>query len=344
VLLSTRRNCPRAGLRVATAIAILLGVNRDRAGSPADPRVVGLLAARSRDFRSGMVRPGHTYAMVARRWKRYEIDVADVLRSRVNDDAVVEEDVHLPTGDGRTRQVDVVIREPVAGMADALVIVDAKERSRKIGAPEVERFVGTMKDVGADYGLIVSSNGFTKGAFQRRDKERGVVLETMLRADLETWSPPQTRHLTLGVPTQEVGRALDVLTEARVRARPTTWGGLEETGESAIQVLRHFGTPNPDPDVELAWWASVRTVLDQAGITSRHLAHGVTFSGGTPKSRWVIVKHDGAPLPSPLKILAASVEDAQSQLHEMEDEFGLSTGSLTIDQHPTWDDGAAMPT
>lgn len=61
--------------------------------------------------------------------------------------------------------------------------VDAKDRKRPVDIKEVESFEGMMKDVGAQRGFIICSNGHTKAAKRRAQDHIGIKLITAEQID-----------------------------------------------------------------------------------------------------------------------------------------------------------------
>ncbi|MBA3402294.1 MAG: restriction endonuclease, partial [Actinobacteria bacterium] len=59
---------------------------------------------------------------------------------------------------GRKRQIDVLIRLPLADMGEELMVVDCKRYGSKVDVKDVEAFVGLVEDVGAAMGLLVTTD------------------------------------------------------------------------------------------------------------------------------------------------------------------------------------------
>lgn len=68
---------------------------------------------------------------------------------------------------GSTRQIDVLVEDMRYSPRASRIIVDAKMRGRRIDIKNVEEFEGMMRDCGASHGVIVCTNGATKGAIRR---------------------------------------------------------------------------------------------------------------------------------------------------------------------------------
>lgn len=96
-------------------------------------------------------------------WRQYETEVFEEIVS-LYPEAEISFDLKLLGQFSQTkRQCDVVIDERSSGKL-VRTLVDAKYRKRKINVKEVEEFVGLLRDVNCDRGIIVAANGFTPAA------------------------------------------------------------------------------------------------------------------------------------------------------------------------------------
>lgn len=92
----------------------------------------------------------------------------------------------------RSRQVDASIDARHCTQNLNRLIVDAKLRKRKVDIKDVEAFRGLMEDVGAAYGYLVCSAGFTKSAERRAQDLITVTLvppEEYSGFDPSKWPP-----------------------------------------------------------------------------------------------------------------------------------------------------------
>ncbi len=96
-------------------------------------------------------------------WKEYEKEVlSECQRVFLNSD--ISYNVHIKgLYSKRMRQIDIMIKNSNG----AVYIIDAKKYDVKIDVKTVESFIGMVKDVGADKGIIVSEKGFSKAAINR---------------------------------------------------------------------------------------------------------------------------------------------------------------------------------
>src|SRR4051812_3690857 len=121
----------------------------------------------------------------------YEDGVAELLAEKFAGRGTVERDVHLKSrSGGRDRQIDVLVRLPLPGMDDELMVVDCKRYGTKVDIKDVEAFVGLVEDVGAAMGLLVTTEGYTQGALARAASARGIRVQVVRVDELPTWEPP----------------------------------------------------------------------------------------------------------------------------------------------------------
>jgi Restriction endonuclease len=126
-------------------------------------------------------------------WRQYESEIYELLIAKAEPGAVVDFDVHKDGQlSGTRRQIDVWLQGTLAGgvLPDPVTVaVDCKCWSATVNVPEVERFIGTLEDVGADIGLLVTTSGFSQAARTRAKRARGVQLEVLTFEELAEWSP-----------------------------------------------------------------------------------------------------------------------------------------------------------
>jgi hypothetical protein len=126
-------------------------------------------------------------------WRKYEKQIYDRLVKSAGGDerAEVVFDKRLPGRlSGAERQVDVYVRGTFAGkVGEATMAVDCKCFTRNVDVKAVETFIGLVEDVGTDFGLIVTTEGFSDAAKKRASAERGVWVEIVPYDELENWEP-----------------------------------------------------------------------------------------------------------------------------------------------------------
>jgi hypothetical protein len=121
----------------------------------------------------------------------YEDGVAELLAEKFADRGTVERNVRLRSrSGGRDRQIDVLVRLPLADMGEELMVVDCKRYGSKVDVKDVEAFIGMVEDIGAAIGLLVTTEGYTTGATARAQSARGIRIEVVRLEDLPGWEPP----------------------------------------------------------------------------------------------------------------------------------------------------------
>lgn len=110
-------------------------------------------------------------------WKQYEQEICDEFRL-LFPDANILQNQRMHGRAGGMRQIDVLIRERVAGRT-VNIVVDGKCFSRKVDVGVVESFAGLVRDVRADKGVIVTNVGYTDGALKRAQSEQGMELDIL---------------------------------------------------------------------------------------------------------------------------------------------------------------------
>ncbi len=245
-------------------------------------------------------------------FREYENGVADVLAFLAGDTAEVQRNVHLPgRRSSRARQIDVCVRGRIFGMTDATMIVDCKRRKVPVDVKALESFIGMMDDVGTEIGMLVTNSGISGTAKTRAEAERGVRLEILPLDELVRWSPPGTVATTYGVPANRSVEAESALRKAGLRVRPE--GSFEvRDGERLITVFRHYGQASPSGEIQRQHMDTAEAAFGRLNLEARHVASGVTMSGGTPGHRWLEITAAG--VPTGMKFLAATEAEAEYEL------------------------------
>jgi hypothetical protein len=127
-----------------------------------------------------------------RDWRAYESQIFEQLKKVAGDDATVELDVSLPGRFSRAdRQVDVYVEGNFAGkVSHGTMAVDCKCFSRRVDVKDVETFIGLVEDVGTDFGLLVTTEGYSEAARNRAEAARGVKIDIVPYEELSEWEPP----------------------------------------------------------------------------------------------------------------------------------------------------------
>lgn len=264
-------------------------------------------------------------------FREYENGVADVLCSIVGEAAEVQRNVHLASRSGiGTRQVDVAVRGRIFGFSDGLLVVDCKRWAKKIDIKDVDAFVGTLDDVGADLGMLISSAGSTPAAQARAKSARGVKVATLSVGDLSRWRPPGTVTYTYEIAT---GREVELARALRNLGYRVAFSEGSDVGRVLMDVFRHYGTRSPSGEVQGEQSTQACRVLDSLGVEYVGRSSGISIGGGTPGHRWIQVLVAGQPF---VKILAATWDEFNSQLDGVVSHFGIPRELITADVPEGW--------
>lgn len=68
---------------------------------------------------------------------------------------------------GAFRQCDAWVEAKILGHLPISILISCKDHSRKLDVGKVEQFLQEIKSVGASFGVIYSSNGFTENALKK---------------------------------------------------------------------------------------------------------------------------------------------------------------------------------
>jgi Restriction endonuclease len=259
-------------------------------------------------------------------WKEYELGVADVIRHHVGSAAIVEHDAHIDGRTGRDRQVDIAVRGPIFGLDDGLLVVDCKHHARPVSVAIVDAFLGLVDDVSADLGMLVTTAGLTKTA-QARAKAGRLRVRVLSRTDLDRWSPPGTRSVTVIVPSTQGDAARAAFVDAgfRVRVGPDA----APSGHVSVQAFRLADIADGTEFQERAMKA-----LGDANIDVHTTATGVSIGGGTPAHRWIPIYPAGSA--EPLRVLAATEAELQAEVAKLAELLRVPISELRADPPEGW--------
>ena len=134
-------------------------------------------------------------------WELYERMIARLVADQFATDLCVTPNARIiGRVSGRSRQIDVLIDARHETDNTRRIVVDAKNRKRKIDVTDVEALLGLMKDVNATHGYLASPSGYTKAAEKRAQMAvsiRIVPIDRLENFDPSTWpecKSPRCRH------------------------------------------------------------------------------------------------------------------------------------------------------
>ena len=159
-------------------------------------------------------------------------------------------------------------------MANATLVVDCKRRAAPIDVKDVDSFIGLVEDVGADVGMMVTTDGSTAGARDRARAVRGVRLEVMSLEELMRWSAVGTVTTTYRVPP--IGRPArreycGTRASGSLPMRGSPLGWVKWSSMSSA----HYGTKTPSGAVQQGHMTTAEAALRKVGVEPVHVAHGI---------------------------------------------------------------------
>lgn len=104
-------------------------------------------------------------------WKEYEKQIHNKLSSKFND-CQIEFDKKIKGRYSQVdRQIDISIKKNVT-FRTVFGAVDCKCYSKKVDVKDVDTFIGLLDDVKAEFGIIITTLGFTAAAKNRADASK----------------------------------------------------------------------------------------------------------------------------------------------------------------------------
>lgn len=100
-------------------------------------------------------------------WEDYEQEVFLECQRVFRDSEVIKHTHIRGIYSNRQRQIDVLIKNITIDNIETSIVVDAKHYATKVDIKDVESFIGMLRDINVDRGILVSDYGFTKSAINR---------------------------------------------------------------------------------------------------------------------------------------------------------------------------------
>jgi hypothetical protein len=134
----------------------------------------------------------YNFAMsAATNWETYERMIARLVADQSATDLCATPNARIKGRiSGRSRQIDVLIEARHDTDNTRRIVVDAKNRKRKIDITDVESLLGLMADVNATHGYLVAPAGYTSAAEKRTQTAvsiRIVPVDRLENFDPSTW-------------------------------------------------------------------------------------------------------------------------------------------------------------
>lgn len=268
-------------------------------------------------------------------YREYENGVADVLGALAGPAATVTRNVFLPGRNSKTRrQVDVLARGRLFSVTETTFIADCKRWKSHIDVTDVDKFIGLVRDVGADFGALVTSSGYSPAAEEAARSERGIRIATLTENELRSWRPPGTFQQEVMIPVDKERQFTDKLRNKGYRVgRTASPDPRVKPGFVSIEITRHYGYVNLPIEPQRSAMTEVESTAQILSIDMTRLSHGTVFQGGTPQHRFLRVCYHAEPL---FNLLAASEEELDTELDYWSDRLGIQKSALTVDRPSGW--------
>lgn len=193
-------------------------------------------------------------------WKQYEKEIADYFRLEYPD-ATLTPDAKIRGKFSKIeRQIDLLVEGEMADFRFR-VVVDGKYRDKKIDVNDVEAFMGLARDVEANKGLMITTEGYSSAAMNRAYyDDSGIELDVLNFNELSQfhafgafpysgehgvilpapfgWVIDGTRRKDMVATLYQRGRTLESAGEAREWMYINFW--TKDETASDIESLRKF--------------------------------------------------------------------------------------------------------
>lgn len=119
------------------------------------------------------------------KWRRFEKLVAQIQRELAPNALVTHDDQIKGHDSEELRQIDITVKQKV-GQYDILIAIDCKDYQIPVDVKDVEEFIGLIKDIRANKGVMVAANGFS-GTAKRVGEKKGLNLYRLVDTDAHDW-------------------------------------------------------------------------------------------------------------------------------------------------------------
>jgi predicted helicase len=120
------------------------------------------------------------------KWKTFEKQIFNKFKDEFPKSNLKKNDHIIGQHSKVKRQIDISVREKMVGK-EVLGIIECKFFNRKIDVKIVDGFIGFLRDVKANFGIIITNKGYTKGAINRA-KVEDIKLDIVDFAHLDEYS------------------------------------------------------------------------------------------------------------------------------------------------------------
>lgn len=119
------------------------------------------------------------------KWRRFEKLVAQVQKELAPSAQVTHNDKIRGYNSGEFRQIDTTVKQKV-GQYDILIAIDCKDYKSAVDVNEIEGFIGLIRDIRANKGVMVAANDFSETA-KRVGEDAGLNLYRLVDTEAHDW-------------------------------------------------------------------------------------------------------------------------------------------------------------
>ncbi len=192
-----------------------------------------------------------------RDWRKYEEQIFERLKELGGPASEVLFNQNLPGHLSEVdRQVDVLVKGAFAGgVAEGTMAVDCKCWGKNVDVMDVDRFVGTIEDLRTDYGLLVTTEGFSDAAKNRAANARGIRVDVVPYQDLAEWGPPLELCQICGGARGDAPPGMVYIDRFDAGPKATLAMGAGQCDRcDAFHLGCHCGAVNSTVDTQLGSW------------------------------------------------------------------------------------------
>src|SRR5579871_904462 len=99
-------------------------------------------------------------------WKEYEQEIVDYFRSEYPQAKITPDARLIGKFSKVARQIDLLVEDQASDFT-LKIAVDAKHYADRIDVKDVEQFLGLLRDVGVDVGVMIAPEGYSQAAINR---------------------------------------------------------------------------------------------------------------------------------------------------------------------------------
>lgn len=104
-------------------------------------------------------------------WEQYETQIFEKFKSKYDDCEFIKNHKFKGLYSKVDRQMDVAIIGTIAGIKQ-LGVIECKHYNKNINVKTIDSFIGFLQDLNANFGILITNNGFSDGAKNRAENQK----------------------------------------------------------------------------------------------------------------------------------------------------------------------------